>query len=75
MDIDKVIKDLEEVIQFEHNPKDKNPSYKTTYNSKEDQLAELLGYLKVTFKYLIFSNEASERENKYLRHILENKED
>ena len=39
-----------------------------------DRLAESIDYLRICIKYQLFDLEATRRENKYLRKILEEKE-
>lgn len=41
---------------------------------KLDQIAESLDYLRICIKYQIFDLEATRRENKYLRKMLEEKD-
>lgn len=43
--------------------------------NKTDTLAQSLDHLQLVVKYLIFDIEATRRENKYLRKILEGQED
>jgi nitric oxide reductase activation protein len=49
------------------------------YNQKQkqgmDNLQDSLDHLRLTVKYLLFDLEATRRENKYLRKMLEHSED
>jgi len=54
-----------------------NPAKKggaTFAAKKSDSLQELLDYLRVCVKYMVFSSEASDRELEYLRNLLRQKD-
>jgi hypothetical protein len=86
MDITAFEKRLEELINEINDPpanKDKkilSLTRQTKLSSKEfkenlDVLHQSLDHLRLTIKYMLFDLEATRRENKYLRKILEGSEE
>ena len=51
----------------------KTRSYHKKVKKSVSNLQELLDYLRVSIKYLLFDLEATRRENSYLRKLLEDK--
>jgi hypothetical protein len=53
----------------------KTKLYNQKQNQGTDNLQDSLDHLRLTVKYLLFDLEATRRENKYLRKMLEHSED
>ena len=59
-------------ISREHSIKDSEAAqHKAKEAKKAEEAEELLNYLRLNIKYVLFDLESTRRENKYLRNLLE----
>lgn len=75
--VKKRLEELHETIRSSPFKGFKSPSgqdmYVSTVSTKQDQMDESFDRLRLQLKYLLFDLEASRRESRYLRQMLENR--
>ena len=75
--MEKILEKLQEISDVLTSEPGKDFANKNSRQKVENEMEinELLNYIRVCAKYLVFSNEANARERDYFRNLLERQQD